>query len=611
MKFSPLFILYFFSFSLQGQSTRLVLFEEFTQASCGPCAEMNPALNDLLNDHYDKVVSIKYQTYFPGIDPMNQHNPVEVDDRGDYYNISGVPFSKLDGGIAFSGIPDQMDSLDIINRHSVLSPFEVDVNFFLSPNNDSIHCYAAIRATQAISGSLVAHMVIIERDIYFATSPGTNDETHFEGVMKKMLPGSAGTIVQPSWIPGDSLTLNYSWKLSNVYDINQLACIVFIQDTVTKEVLQAGYRPPNISEDIAITSVTDMPLLQCSNTLSPLIHIRNNGFNTVTNVDIVYYLNDVQTQVYSWIGNLLSYHDTSFNFPPIILGDGGHILKFRAQLPNGVSDIISLNDTVNIPVAIATNSNLLPFFETFSGNMLPSVIYVLDPKVDGHSWQYSSIGNGTGSIEMPVFGSDEFGALDYFFLPKFDLTNTTSAIQLSFDVAYAPYSAALADELSIGVSTDCGMNWTTIFNKDGTDLATAAATTSAFTPSANQWRNETISLDSFAGMNEVMIRYELYGRRGNNIYIDNIQVIDNQVGLPEINQDFFPVYPMPASEKIRFSNKNFRQAEIFDLTGQKFFLMFLNQGENSIDVSGIEAGIYFIRFVGGNESVTIRFLIQH
>ena len=40
-------------FNLNAQSTRLVLAEEFTQASCGPCASQNPTFNNLLNANCD------------------------------------------------------------------------------------------------------------------------------------------------------------------------------------------------------------------------------------------------------------------------------------------------------------------------------------------------------------------------------------------------------------------------------------------------------------------------------------------------------------------------------------------------------------------------------
>lgn len=220
MKKLLLAILISFAELASGQTQRLVLFEEFTQASCGPCAEMNPALNDMLNNYHDKVVSIKYQTYLPGIDPMNQHNPADVATRQTFYGVSGVPNAKLDGGIAFSGIPDNMDSSDIIQRSQTPASFSINVDYTFTPGMDTMICSADIVCSQSVTGNLVAHMVIIERDIYFEETPGTNDEVHFEGVMKKMLPGASGTTLQNSWNAGDSLHIQYSWALANVYEKN-------------------------------------------------------------------------------------------------------------------------------------------------------------------------------------------------------------------------------------------------------------------------------------------------------------------------------------------------------------------------------------------------------
>jgi len=61
-----------------SQSQRFIMFEEFTQASCGPCASQNPAFDALLNANVSKCTSIKYHTSWPGVDPMNAQNPTDV-----------------------------------------------------------------------------------------------------------------------------------------------------------------------------------------------------------------------------------------------------------------------------------------------------------------------------------------------------------------------------------------------------------------------------------------------------------------------------------------------------------------------------------------------------
>ena len=48
------------SLQLKAQNERILLFECFTNASCGPCAQQNPALDALINANADRVAAIKY-----------------------------------------------------------------------------------------------------------------------------------------------------------------------------------------------------------------------------------------------------------------------------------------------------------------------------------------------------------------------------------------------------------------------------------------------------------------------------------------------------------------------------------------------------------------------
>lgn len=78
----------FFSFASQGQSQRLMLFEEFTGENCPPCAIYNPGLNQLLDANAQKIVSIKYQTNIPfGTPKLYDYNPSDVDDASIYYSL--------------------------------------------------------------------------------------------------------------------------------------------------------------------------------------------------------------------------------------------------------------------------------------------------------------------------------------------------------------------------------------------------------------------------------------------------------------------------------------------------------------------------------------------
>ena len=68
MKNVLLFSLTFFiSTGLFAQTQRVVLYEEFSGENCGPCAAVNPGLNDFVEQYGSDVILLKYQTNIPRI----------------------------------------------------------------------------------------------------------------------------------------------------------------------------------------------------------------------------------------------------------------------------------------------------------------------------------------------------------------------------------------------------------------------------------------------------------------------------------------------------------------------------------------------------------------
>src|SRR4051812_9340455 len=178
-------IILMMGYSSYAQSTRLVLAEEFTQASCPPCASQNPTFNALLKANATKVVAIKYQTSWPGTDPMNSHTQSMVGPRVTYYSVSGVPHACMDGtpqtGGSYTGAPANWTGAKLNSRAAIQSPYTITVSHSVDVINDSIHISGNIECTQVVSGTLVLHVAVVERDIEFCSAPGTNGEKIFEG----------------------------------------------------------------------------------------------------------------------------------------------------------------------------------------------------------------------------------------------------------------------------------------------------------------------------------------------------------------------------------------------------------------------------------------------
>jgi len=253
MKKTLLLILSFVSgYGMVSAQQRLVILEHFTQASCGPCASQNPALKAVLDQNLDKIVAIKYQTSWPGTDPMNTANPTDVATRVSYYTVSGVPNSVMDGNF-YKGAPSGVTQTRINQRQAVPASFKTSVNYQLmddpTSNNDSVFVYVKLKALSNVPAGYRLQTAVIEREIEFATPPGTNGEKKFESVMKKMLPNASGTTL-PAFVAGDSAQFFFKWLITKTngssvfYNAAQVAAVAFVQNNATKEILNGAYDAP-------------------------------------------------------------------------------------------------------------------------------------------------------------------------------------------------------------------------------------------------------------------------------------------------------------------------------------------------------------------------------
>lgn len=187
------------------------------------------------------------------------------------------------------------------------------------------------------------------------------------------------------------------------------------------------------------------------------------------------------------------------------------------------------------------STNTLPVNEGFTTTTFPPTTptswTIVNTDGGATTWTRSAtVGVAPTAGNSMVFDNynfDDSGNSDEMRLPKLNFTGY-SAAQMTFHVAYAAYDAANFDGLEVVVSTDCGTNWTSLYNKTGITVAagnlpTAAATTASFTPTSAQWRQETISLNSYVGQSNVIIAFKNLAGYGNKLYIDNINLTGTAV----------------------------------------------------------------------------------
>ena len=255
--------------AMQAQANRLVLAEEFTQASCGPCASQNPAFNTLLQQNPTKIIDIKYQTSFPGVDPMNAHNPNEVANRRSYYGVSGVPHALIDGNSvtndcnAYNGAPACLDQSEIDAAFNMSTPISLSVTHTLSSDLSTATVNVTLTnsgmTTFTPNGSFYLRLALVESEIKFPTPPGSNGELDFYGVMRKMIPNAMGTALPASLSAGQQWTNTFTVPIpSYIYNYGEIAFVAFAQSDGDKMVHNAAHSakqpvPPGFADASAVT----------------------------------------------------------------------------------------------------------------------------------------------------------------------------------------------------------------------------------------------------------------------------------------------------------------------------------------------------------------------
>ncbi|MGX8695168.1 MAG: hypothetical protein ACSW8D_02180 [Prevotella sp.] len=294
-------------FRLNGTPAKrpTVLFEEFTNTSCDPCAAFSPALDKTIYTRMGQMVPITYHWNFPSDrDPFYLANPAEVETRAAFYGISGVPslFSMGYHAGAY-GFEDMLDSyIDAFD--DTIEKVRIQTEACLT-SDGLLNVHANVLPLGITDGTHLRLFVVAVEERVEWTDPAPNGERSWNYIMRKMLPDVDGQPLENNLTQVAPYSYHYTWPVAGYYDQQQLGIVSFVQDINTKEVLGTCYTPLPTGDRRAakIIQVLDTPDRICTPQFSSSLVLRNIGSTTLTSAVLNVSING-QVQQTPWSGTL-------------------------------------------------------------------------------------------------------------------------------------------------------------------------------------------------------------------------------------------------------------------------------------------------------------------
>jgi len=263
----------------------------------------------------------------------DNYTNIYSDARAEYYGMVGLPHVVIDGTQSFEWTYDSLLA-KYEERISIASNYSVTID----ADRDGTTVNATINVGQIGAPNpetKVLHLILIESHIPESWYGG-EEVNHVE---RLMIPDQNGT----PFISGKSVksTFEFEFEMDPSWLVQHCELIAFLQDTITKEVMQAqtfSLESTVLYNDVALTDIINPGDDYCNETIAPIVEIENYGADTLVNCIISYDVNGEENEFF-WEGILSTYQSEQVVLPEIsfILEDENIIFVGLSQ-PNGQPD---------------------------------------------------------------------------------------------------------------------------------------------------------------------------------------------------------------------------------------------------------------------------------
>jgi PKD repeat protein len=364
--------------------------------------------------------------------------------------------------------------------------------------------------------------------------------------------------------------------------------------------------PINTTKTVAVNFVSDVQTVCAGNT----VHFTDSSYNNPTFWNWSF---PGGTPSSSTLQNPVVSYNASGTYPVTLTAGNGIGNNSKTKIA-----YISANTIVTLPV---------PVVEGFEGAVFPPANWInYDGGDDSIVWElaagYGGYGASNNSMFFDNYSYNESGKTKSMRFGT-DLAHYDS-VMLSFDVAYQTLQG-YSDSLEVAISTDCGQTFHRVYVKGGNTLATAPHLDSpeaVFFPTATQWRTDSVNLYAYSNQAGVVVSFNNISGYGTYLYVDNINLhasvstLGIQPSLISQNAQL-SIYPNPTKGILNIAWNNIQNDKVTitvtDVLGAKVKETNIDvpdpdHGQSSIDISALNAGIYYVK-AEGNVTVVAKVVL--
>jgi len=621
------------------------LYQVFTSSTCSGCPWGNKVLDGVLSNNVGNYSLIKYQVNWPGVgDPYFVQ---EAKDRRDYYVVTAVP--------------------DLFINDTSLLPFDFTQSIFDSQAGHMTSMGINIDTAEITASGLINIDVELEVDANYAAglklqvavverlttgNVGNNGETEFHNVMLHMFPNGNGTLL-PAISVGNNQTYSFNYDMSTTFmeQASDLIVVVFVEDTVTKEIVQS-----EMVDVIPLftTYTTTFTVTDCAGNIVPgaVVVFDKMGTDTAdSNGQLVYerMINGVykyEAKAAGLINVIDSVTVSNANVVETAVLDIP-LVSFLEDFTNGIPTTWGQFTKTGSGDMILTNNGEAIIFN--QSNQFPPILLVTEPIViNGASIVSFDLGN-TDPYTEPVCG---FGYLT-------DPTDTSTFIELMEIQIGVLQNAMLTHEFNLNkVSLSDTVYFAFSYKRSGIGLNGSFFSIDNFvlknnmvvenvTAYVSNIHQTTVKWDDFGACGSASAAFDQYkvyrsveggpfslrdSMITNNYYhdknlaektyeyfvtvtIDSVESIHSDTvsvlvtGIQETKEDNYEIYPNPATNVVRISAPiAIKYLKIYNQVGQLVIDEAVNSRSFTQDISILKSGVYIIQLETSNTIISKRLI---